>query len=204
MDDKSVSAPVPKRADELVVGDRIPGDKLPYRFAKGPAEIIFACDATTLGDSEEWTFIAYRHEDGYHDSTTVLSGATFPATPAADPTGLLHSRADEAADPQPSGGREPLHTGAMTDGGLVDDGEYLVSHGPVKPPYGSPERAAYDETHPDPTGLDEVSDVDLRETIHWRSSGLPHMVIACGAESGPHSADLDRVTCPACLDQVRF
>lgn len=52
---------------------------------------------------------------------------------------------------------------------------------------------------PDPTGLDDIPDEQLRETVHYRSSGLPRMVIACGAESGPHSANRARVTCPACI-----
>lgn len=117
-----MTAPIAKRADQLVVGDRIPEESLPYRFAKGPAEVLFVCDATTLGDREGWAFVAYRHEDGYHDSTTVLANAVFQVAPApaADPTGLSYSRADDGDSPQPSAGREPLHTGAVTDGGLVD------------------------------------------------------------------------------------
>jgi hypothetical protein len=42
---------------------------------------------------------------------------------AADPTGLAYTRADdEPDDPTPvSPARVPLHTGGMTDGGLVDE-----------------------------------------------------------------------------------
>ena len=40
----------------------------------------------------------------------------------ADPTGLAYSRADEADDPTPvSPARVPLHTGAVTDEGLVEE-----------------------------------------------------------------------------------
>lgn len=39
-----------------------------------------------------------------------------------DPTGLAYTRADDdTADPTPPGPREPLHTGAMTERGLVDE-----------------------------------------------------------------------------------
>lgn len=41
---------------------------------------------------------------------------------SADPTGQLYSRADDGQDdPTPPGPREPLHTGGMTEGGLVDE-----------------------------------------------------------------------------------
>jgi len=60
--------------------------------------------------------------------------------------GLDYSR--PADDPTPvSGARVEPHVGAVTESGLVDVGEFLVSHGPVKPPYGSPEREAYDREH---------------------------------------------------------
>jgi hypothetical protein len=51
----------------------------------------------------------WNHSDGYE-----------PA-PVDDPTGLLHSRADDGDDPTPPGERQPARTGAMTDGGLVDE-----------------------------------------------------------------------------------
>lgn len=39
-----------------------------------------------------------------------------------DPIGLAYTRADDdTADPTPTGPREPLHTGGMTEGGLVDE-----------------------------------------------------------------------------------
>lgn len=40
----------------------------------------------------------------------------------ADPTGLTYGRGDEGGDPRPvSPARVPLHTGGMTDEGLVDE-----------------------------------------------------------------------------------
>jgi hypothetical protein len=47
----------------------------------------------------------------------------FELLPDADPMGLSYTRADEEADdPTPvSGGRIPPHTGAVTEGGLVDE-----------------------------------------------------------------------------------
>jgi hypothetical protein len=36
--------PVAKRADQLVVGDRVPDEYLPHRFNKGPAEVVFVAD----------------------------------------------------------------------------------------------------------------------------------------------------------------
>jgi hypothetical protein len=45
-----------------------------------------------------------------------------PADQDPDPTGLNYTRADDdTADPTPPGPREPLHTGAMTEHGLVDE-----------------------------------------------------------------------------------
>jgi hypothetical protein len=41
-----------------------------------------------------------------------------------DPTGQLYTRVDDGAeDPTRPGVREPMHTGAVTDGGLVDETE---------------------------------------------------------------------------------
>lgn len=53
---------------------------------------------------------------------------------------------------------------------------------------------------PDPTGLDDIPDADLRETVHWRTGGLIlDFALACGATEGPNAANLARVTCKACL-----
>lgn len=51
--------------------------------------------------------------------------------PVADPTGQAYTRADDGADdPTPvSPARVPLHTGAVTDEGLVDETEALIRCG---------------------------------------------------------------------------
>ncbi len=119
--------PVRMRADQLSVGDLVPDAYLPHRFNKGPAEVRFVAD-----DGEGHTFFAFRYPNGQHDSTTVLSESALEIWPAPAATGLDYSR--PADDPQPSGGREPMHTGAWTDGGLVDETEVRCAssdpHGP--------------------------------------------------------------------------
>jgi hypothetical protein len=203
-----MTQPVPKFADKLAVGDRVPDEYLPHRFNKGPAEVVFVAD-----DGEAHTFFAFRYPNGQHDSTTLQSAARLMVYPAVA-VGHDYSRADDGETTQPIAGRVPPHYGAVeVAGGLVEIdepyGEYLVSHGPVKPPYGSPEREAYDRAEAERaiavgTPSTWVDGVDPVEIVHWRSSDLPHFVIACGAESGPHSEHLGKVTCPACLEQVPF
>lgn len=39
----------------------------------------------------------------------------------ADPTGLAYSRPADGDEPQPAAGREPMHTGGVTEQGLVDE-----------------------------------------------------------------------------------
>lgn len=178
MTETTVPIPVSKRADQLVVSDRILPHRLPAPFFKDPGEVVFV----KVHDYRKgrYVFVAYMQDNGFYDSTSYEPDGEVEVYPAPAATGLDYSR--PADDPQPSGGREPMHTGAMTDGGLVDESDRADS------------------------GLIAAQDWDaaLRETVHWRSSGLPRMVIACGAESGPHSADLAKVTCPACLEQVPF
>jgi hypothetical protein len=38
-----------------------------------------------------------------------------------DPTGLAYSRADDGDEPQPVAAREPMHTGGLTEAGLIDE-----------------------------------------------------------------------------------
>lgn len=111
-----MTEPVRMRADQLSVGDLVPDEYLPHRFNTGPAEVRFVAP-----DGEGHTFFAFRYPNGQHDSTTVLSESALEVYPAPDPTGQLYSRPADSDDPQPSGGREPMHTGAWTDGGLVDE-----------------------------------------------------------------------------------
>lgn len=71
--------------------------------------------------SVEWP--AGQEPGGLTATWSAYSPKKAEAVPKPDPdlTGLLHSRADADNDPTPVGAREPLHTGAMTDGGLVDE-----------------------------------------------------------------------------------
>jgi hypothetical protein len=137
-----MTEPVRMRADQLSVDDLVPDAYLPHRFNKGPAEVRFVAD-----DGEGHTFFAFRYPNGQHDSTTVLSesaleiwpapaapdldssctcplgpeDAHFADCPLYDSMGLGYSRADDGEITQAIGVREPLHTGAMTEGGLVDE-----------------------------------------------------------------------------------
>lgn len=121
---QSVTELVAKRADQLVVGDRIPDEHLAFRFNQGPAEVVFLAleDVSTL----PWVFVAYRYPNGQHDSMTIRPEAVLQVFPAD--TGLSYSRADDGESPQPAAGREPLHTGAVTDGGLVDETPPIAEH----------------------------------------------------------------------------
>jgi hypothetical protein len=51
----------------------------------------------------------------------VLSESALEIWPAPAVPGLDYSRADDGETTQAIGVREPLHTGAMTEGGLVDE-----------------------------------------------------------------------------------
>jgi hypothetical protein len=132
-----MTRPVTKRADQLVVGDRILPHRLPAVASK-PGEVLFV--QVHEYRTARWVFVAYRLPDGFYDSTAYLPDGTVEVYP--------ESPADDSEVTQPIAGRAP----AEVAGGLVqvdppDEGEYLVSHGPVKPPYGTPEREAYDREH---------------------------------------------------------
>jgi hypothetical protein len=110
-----------KRADELVVGDRIAGEQLPL-YSDGPAEVVFVRVHDYVGP-DRWVFVAFALDDGFHDSTSFRPEAEIQIEQLADPTGMGYSRETEPDDNRPvSPGRVPLHTGAMVDGNqLVDE-----------------------------------------------------------------------------------
>jgi hypothetical protein len=117
VDDQSVTQAIAKRADELVVGDRIPDEHLPYRFNRGPAEVVFVVgEPGTFPGDEAYTFFAFRYPNGVHESTTVQSKAVLMVFPA-DPTGLGYSRADDGETTQNLAGRVPPHYGAVVNEG---------------------------------------------------------------------------------------
>jgi hypothetical protein len=111
-----MTQPIARRADQLVVGDRIPDEHLAFRFNQGPAEVVFVAYEDT--QPLKWTFVAYRYPNGQHDSMTVRPEAVLQVYPA-DPTGQLYSRADDGETTQPIAGRMPPHYGAVTGGSLV-------------------------------------------------------------------------------------
>lgn len=112
-------AQVMRRADQLVVGDRIDAEYLPVIAT--PAEVIFV--RVHEYRRERLVFVAFIQDDGFIDSTGYLADAEIRIVPAANPPGLDFSRADdEPDDPTPvSPARVPMHTGGMTEGGLVDE-----------------------------------------------------------------------------------
>lgn len=118
--------------------------------------------------------------------------------PDADPTGLDYTRADtDADDPTPvSPARVPLHAGGVVDGGqLVDESDGEAVSDIPSPGCG---HAACQPAHVEPDPW-YVADEDLRETVHYRTGYLLDLNIACGAQSGPFTKHLDKVTCRACL-----
>jgi hypothetical protein len=77
----NVAETVPKRAIELVVGDRIDRAFLPRLFGVGDPEVVFVTDHRVRRDS--FVFVAVAYEDGHHDSTSFLPGAEVRVFPAA-------------------------------------------------------------------------------------------------------------------------
>lgn len=89
--------PIKRRADGLSVGDRILAAYLPA-VGDEPAEVVFAKPYTYVGDP--WIFVAFQLPNGLIEGTHYKADNGVEVYPAPDPTGLLHSRADEATDPQ--------------------------------------------------------------------------------------------------------
>jgi hypothetical protein len=74
----NVPPEVAKRADQLVVGDRIAAKRLP--FASDPGEVLLVRLHDYRG--ADWVFVAWMQPDGYHDSTSFLPDATIEVVPA--------------------------------------------------------------------------------------------------------------------------
>jgi hypothetical protein len=100
----SVAQPVTKRADQLVVGDRILPHRLPAVASK-PGEVLFV--QVHEYRTARWVFVAYRLPDGFYDSTAYLPDGTVEV--------YLESPADDGEVTQPIAGRAP----AEVAGGLV-------------------------------------------------------------------------------------
>lgn len=106
-----MTAPIPKRADQLIVGDRIAHHRLPSTYAEGPGEVVFVKAHTYRGHAS--VFVAYVHGDGYYDSTAYLPDSYVEVFPAADPTGLGHSRADDPETTEPIAERPLVREGGL-------------------------------------------------------------------------------------------
>jgi hypothetical protein len=100
------SIPIARRADKIVVGDRIPDEYLAFRFNQGPAQAVFVAHEVT--QSLAWIFVAYRYPNGQHDSMTVRPEAVLEVYPGT-PVGHDYSRADDGEQPGPVAGRIPPH-----------------------------------------------------------------------------------------------
>jgi hypothetical protein len=188
--------PVAKRADQLVVGDRVPDEYLPHRFNKGPAEVVFVAD-----DGEAHTFFAFRYPNGQHDSTTVLSESVLMVHPAV-PVGHDYSRADDGEQPGPVAGRIPPHYGVVeVAGGLVE----------VDPPEGFVPASAARRSGLSPDGVPLCShgdDADACQLFHppvdqdaADAAAFDRGWIAehrRAAKVDPPIAELDDVSCWVC------
>lgn len=106
---------IDRRADLIVVGDRIAQEFLPL-WGDQDAEAIFVKPTDTRGTRR--IFIAFAQDDGYHDSMSLLPESVISVLPA--PTGLDHSRADDGEDPQQIGKRVEPHTGGVKSGIATD------------------------------------------------------------------------------------
>jgi hypothetical protein len=100
----SVTQPVTKRADQLVVGDRILPHRLPAVASK-PGEVLFV--QVHEYRTARWVFVAYRLPDGFYDSTAYLPDGTVEVYPEIP--------ADDSEVTQPIAGRAP----AELAGGLI-------------------------------------------------------------------------------------
>lgn len=186
----SVTAiPVTRRADQLVVGDRILHEFLPSPWFKESGEVVFV--KVHNYRKGRYVFVAYMQDNGFYDSTSYQPDGTVGVIPT-DPTGLAYSRADDGPDdPTPvSPARVPLHTGGMTDCGLVDETPGLIV-GDTADEQRDNAYAAYDR---DEGLVDETSAAELgeragaaiRKTYGEPCQGAPAGFEADCGTPGPH------------------
>jgi hypothetical protein len=101
-----MTAPVSKRADQLVVGDRILPHRLPAPYFKEPGEVVFV----KVHDYRKgrYVFVAYVQDNGFYDSTSYEPDGEVEVYPAP-PLGHDYSRAGDGETTQPIAGRLPAH-----------------------------------------------------------------------------------------------
>ena len=124
-----MTEPLPKRADQLVVGDRILHRFLPAPFAPGPAEVVFLKLHEYRGS--RWVFVAYKQDNGFYDATSYMPEGEVEVYPAADPTGQAYSREADGETTQPIAGRVPAHLEDARTGEVeLVESRACPAHGP--------------------------------------------------------------------------
>lgn len=108
------TVPVLKRADQLVVGDRIQPGYLPAYSRSGEGVVRYV--ETYHYRGADWVFAAFATADGDRNSTSYLPAGKLQVIPAD--TGLDYSRADDDPETtQPIAGRVPAHFGPLVNEG---------------------------------------------------------------------------------------
>jgi len=186
-----MTQPVPKRADQLVAGDRIPNEQTAFPFNKGEALVVFVANETDEPDPH--TFVAYRYPNGRHDSMTVRSESELQVYPAD--TGLGYSRADDGETTQPIAGRVQPHFGAVVN--EVGGPQELLAIAP-----GADGGVAF-ALAPSGAVTDPVARARAVELTEAVAANRPARVFACAAHGvHPHLGDggdpMVCLDCPQC------
>lgn len=108
-----MTEPIIKRADQLVVGDRILPGFLPSPWFPEPGEVVYV----KVHDYRKgrYVFVAYMQDNGFYDSTSYEPGGEVEVYPAD--TGLSYSHADDGETTQPIAGHVPPHFGGVVNVG---------------------------------------------------------------------------------------
>lgn len=116
MTNHTVPRPTTRRADQLVLGDRIQPGFLPAYARSGEGTVLYR--ETYHYRGADWVFVAFACADGDRNCAYYLPGGDLRVIPAD--TGLTYSRADDGETTQPIAGRVPAHFGAVEASGLVE------------------------------------------------------------------------------------
>jgi hypothetical protein len=116
-----MTQPIPKRADQLILGDRILNVHLPAYARSGDADVLYV--EVYHYSAADWVFVAFASRDGDRNSTSYPPDGKIKVHPVP-PVGHGYSPADDGEVTQPIAGRAP----AEVVGGLVqvDPPEGLV------------------------------------------------------------------------------
>ncbi len=119
-----MTAPVPKRADQLVVGDRIQPGYLPA-YARSGEGLVMLVDPYAYRGAD-WVFVAFACADGDRNCAHYLPDGEVRVVPADD--GFGYSRADDGETTQPIAGRVPAHLENARTGEVVMVGPGIARH----------------------------------------------------------------------------